>query len=208
MNVPVDSERPITHWTQREIAEEAIKRGIVEYISPRAIGHFLKGSRSTTTSRTWFRLTAKHDEHFEEKCHDICETYRLAPERAKAGIATVSIDEMTGIKALERTAPNLPMRAGYFEYLEFEYIRHGTQTLIGGFNVVTGKVLADIGQTRTEKDFACYLEKLLAQQPTSTQWHLVMDNLNTHCSERLVQLVAQACNYKGALGIKGKRRYS
>jgi putative transposase len=50
---PEDSGRPITHWTQREIAEEAIKRGVVEYVSQRAIGHFLKKCRPTTSSCTW-----------------------------------------------------------------------------------------------------------------------------------------------------------
>jgi hypothetical protein len=98
---------------------------------------------------------------------------------------------MTGIQALERAAPTFPMRAGSVEHQELEYIRHGTQTLIGGFNVATGKVFADIGQTRTEEDFASYLERLLVQRPTATPWHLVMDNLNTQCSETLVRLVAR-----------------
>jgi len=44
--------------------------------------------------RGW--LDAKPDPRFAEKCHDICQTYRLAPERATAGIPTLSIDETTG----------------------------------------------------------------------------------------------------------------
>ena len=43
---PEDSQRPISHWTGRELADEAIKRGIVPSISPRSAGRFLKRSRS------------------------------------------------------------------------------------------------------------------------------------------------------------------
>jgi len=42
---PEDSDRPISHWTARELAEEAIKRGIVTDISPRSAGRFLKRCR-------------------------------------------------------------------------------------------------------------------------------------------------------------------
>ena len=49
---PEDSERPITHWTRREIADEAVKRGIVESISQRAIGHFFKRCQPATASHT------------------------------------------------------------------------------------------------------------------------------------------------------------
>ncbi len=47
---PKKSHRPVSHWTPTELAEEAKKRGIVEKISPRSVGRFLKGSYSTTSS--------------------------------------------------------------------------------------------------------------------------------------------------------------
>ena len=43
---PEASGRPITHWTARELAEEAIARGVVERISPRHVGRFLKSGGS------------------------------------------------------------------------------------------------------------------------------------------------------------------
>jgi putative transposase len=46
---PADSARPISHWTPREVAAEAIKRGIVETISERHVGRFLKSGRPQTT---------------------------------------------------------------------------------------------------------------------------------------------------------------
>jgi putative transposase len=43
---PEASGRPVTHWTPRELTQEVIQRGIVERISVRTVGRFLKRSRS------------------------------------------------------------------------------------------------------------------------------------------------------------------
>jgi transposase len=199
---PSDSGRAITHWTQQEIADEAMKRGIVTSISACSIGRFLKEA-DLKPHRTQGWLNAKPDAQFAEKCHDICETYRLAPARAAAGIKTVSIDEMTGIQALERVAPTQPMTSGRIERREFEYLRHGTQTLIAGFDVATGTVAARLGQTRTEADFTDFLSPLIGECSPASALHLVMDNLNTHASESVVRLVAETIAFDGDLGIKG-----
>ena len=47
---PQESGRAITHWTHRELADEAIKRGIVAQISPRSAGRFLKRGRVEAAS--------------------------------------------------------------------------------------------------------------------------------------------------------------
>jgi transposase len=186
------------------LAAEAIARGIVDAISPDSIGRFLReADLKPHRTRGW--INTPRDAQFEEKCQDVCETYRLAPERAAAGIETHSIDEMTGVQALERAAATLPTRPGLVERHEFEYIRHGTLTLIAAFDVVTGQVAYRVGPTRTEQDFAEYLADLLAQRDETTPWHLIMDNLNIHCSEAVVRLVADACGLDIDLGVKGKR---
>ena len=41
---PGDSGVPVTHWTPRELAREAVKRGIVDSISPRQVARLLKRS--------------------------------------------------------------------------------------------------------------------------------------------------------------------
>ena len=75
-------------------------------------------------------------------------------EQALQGERTISIDEMTGIQAIERKSPDLSMRPGKRERREFEYIRHGTQTLIASFDVAQGRIVeATVGDTRTELDY-------------------------------------------------------
>jgi transposase len=152
--------------------------------------------------RYW--LTAKPDPQFDQKCNTICRLYAEAQERAKASVRTVSIDEMTGIQALERAAPSLPLRPGLVERHEYEYIRHGTQTLIAAFDVATGKVSGRIGARRTEKDYAAFLEGLIASEPACTKWEIIADNLNIHLSESVVRLVAEHSGINVELGMKGK----
>jgi len=47
---PAESGRPISHWTPREVADEVRQRGIVEAISTRSVGRFLKSGRFTAAS--------------------------------------------------------------------------------------------------------------------------------------------------------------
>jgi len=50
--VPAASDRPVSHWTPRELADEVIKRGIVPTISPRSVGRLLKGRGRQAASVT------------------------------------------------------------------------------------------------------------------------------------------------------------
>jgi DDE superfamily endonuclease len=114
------------------------------------------------------------------------------------------VDEMTGIQATERIAPSLPMTPGRVERREFESTRHGTQCLIGNFEVATGCVIAPTVQaTRTEADFAAPIARTVATD-AGAGWIFVADNLTTHVSESLVRYVAAVCEIRDDLGVKGK----
>jgi hypothetical protein len=111
---------------------------------------------------------------------------------------------MTGIQALERAAPTLPVQPGKVERREFEYVRHGTQSLIANLAVATGQVGSpSLGPTRTEADFAAHIARTVAADPAAGYVFLV-DQLNTHQSESLVRFVAQFEGYPGDLGGKGE----
>jgi DDE superfamily endonuclease len=143
----------------------------------------------------------------EERIVDVCGVYREAPARAEQGERTVSTDEMTGVQALERAAPGLPLSPGKVERREFEYVRHGTRTFIINFDVVSGQVIApSCGPTRTEADFLAHVQHTVESDPSAPRWHFVTDNLNTHCSESLVRYVAEASGVTDDLGKKEHHR--
>lgn len=136
----------------------------------------------------------------------MCDTYAKAPERLKnEGTHTVCVDEKPGMQALERKAPNQPMKPGQPEKIEFEYKRHGTQCLTANFEVATGKVIAPtVAATRTEADFANHIERTVKTDARAI-WIFVLDNLSTHCSATLVLLIATMLGIsRELLGRKGK----
>ncbi len=126
---------------------------------------------------------------------------------AERGERVVSTDELTGVQALERKHPGLPLAPGHVARREFEYLRHGTLSFILNRDVATGQVIApSAGPTRTEADFLAHIQRTIASDPTATRWHFVVDNLNTHCSESLVRWVAAESGLTDLdLGEKGKR---
>ncbi len=112
---------------------------------------------------------------------------------------------MTGIQALERIAKTKLMRSGQEERREFEYVRHGTLSLIANFDVATGQIITpSLGPRRTEADFAAHIAQTIDTDPDAV-WLFISDQLNTHQSEGLVRLVAQRCTITDDLGEKGKR---
>jgi putative transposase len=122
------------------------------------------------------------------------------------GERTVSTDELTGVQALERKHPGLPLAPGQVQRREFEYERHGTRCFILSRDVVTGKLVAPFcGPTRTEEDFLAHAQAVVATDPHITRWHVVCDNLNIHQSEALVRWVADLEGIEQeALGKKGE----
>ena len=153
--------------------------------------------------RYW--LTPSNDADFEGKVQDVCEVYRQAPELAEQGERVLSCDELTGVQALERKYPDLPMAEGKVARREFEYIRHGTCSFIISRDVATGQIVAPFcGPTRTEADFLAHVQAVVASEMQAPRWHLVVDNLDIHRSESLVRWVAQESDLECDLGEKGK----
>ena len=131
--------------------------------------------------------------------------YRQAPELAQKSEQVLSTDELSGVQALERKYPKLPMAPGKVERQEFEYTRHGTQSFIINFDVATGRIVEPShGYTRTDEDFVNHIRRTVESDLSVARWHFVVDNLNIHQSESLVRYVADESDIVTELGVKGK----
>jgi len=157
-------------------------------------------------SRYWLNAKARAEDPvaFAEQVGTGCTVYAYAPMLEALGCHVVSTDEMTGVQALERRAPTLPMQPGRPERREFAYLRRGTLSLIATFDVATGHTLAPaLGPTRTEADFAAHIRQTIATDPDAS-WLFLADQRNTHRSAALVRLVAEHEGLTADLGVKGQ----
>ena len=201
---PELSGRPITQWTIAELKNEVVKRGIVASISDAHVWRILQRAvLQPHRKKMWLNTTEKDPVIFQQQVERVCQAYHDAPKlHAKDGTRTACIDEMTGIQALERNAPDKPPQPGEVAKLEFEYTRHGTTTLIGNLDVVSGEMFSTtIGPTRTEEDFVAHIQQTVASDADAS-WVLIADNLNTHCSAGLVEYIAKLCEPETELGKK------
>jgi transposase len=205
---PQDSGRPIACWTSDELADEMTTRGTFLTISGRWVRQLLARMKIRPHRiKYWlFSKDKKRDPRFDERVASLCDAYRDAiPLYEQEGVHTICLDEMTGIQALERIAPDLAVAPGLTARLEYEYKRNGTIGLFGNLHVATGKIWCPmLRETRTEEDTLENLDNVIQQDPTA-RFRLVMDNLNTHASESFVRYIAYLIGYEEDLGKKGVR---
>ena len=150
-------------------------------------------------------MTRKQDEQFDAKVADICALYQQAEALAVEGERVLSTDELTGVQALERKYPGLPLAPGKVQRREHEYIRHGTCSFSLSRDVLSGKLIAPYSAaTRKEADFLAHIQGVVGSDPQVRRWHFVVDNLDTHRSASLVHWVAELSGLDTGLGEKGK----
>lgn len=126
------------------------------------------------------------DPEFRAKAKRVCRLYLHPPKGARV----FCVDEKTGMQALERAHPDRPPRLGRRARREYEYIRHGTSTLIAAFEVKTGKVCGVCGQTREADDLMEFMEVLARSIPHGPIF-IIWDNLNIHHGQRWEQFNAR-----------------
>jgi transposase len=162
-----DTPRDATHWSTRSMAQATgMSQSAITRIW-RAFG--LKPHLSET-----FKLSP--DPQFIDKVRDIVGLYLNPPDAA----VVLCVDEKSGIQALDRTAPVLPLRPGIPERRTHDYVRNGTTNLYAALDVASGNVIADLTAQHRALEFRNFLNLINRNVPDDLDVHVIVDNSSTH----------------------------
>jgi transposase len=159
--------RNATHWSRTSMAAEA-------GISPSTVGRIWRAFNLKPHLVDSFKLSS--DPQFIEKVRDVVGLYLDPPERA----LVLCVDEKSGIQALDRSAPVLPMMPGMPQRRTHDYLRSGTTNLFAALDVASGRVIGSLHRRRRAIEFKKFLTRIDAEVPADLDVHLICDNLSTH----------------------------
>lgn len=156
-----------THWSTRSMAKAA-------------------GVSQTAVSQIWRAFGLKPhlvedykvspDPQFVDKVRDVVGLYLNPPEAA----VVLCVDEKTGIQALDRTAPILPLMPGTAQRRTHDYRRCGTTNLFAALDAASGKVITAMTARHRSEEFRKFLNLIDTQVPDELDVHIVLDNVSTH----------------------------
>src|SRR5262245_59344021 len=161
--------RAATHWSSRTLAKaHGLSDGTIRKIWRQ---HGLQPHRVA-------RFKLSNDPRFVEKLRDVVGLYLNPPAKA----VVFCVDEKSGIQALDRTRPVLPLLPGVPERPTHDYVRHGTTTLYAALRVLDGVVIGECHRRHRTHEFLRFLRRLDRATPTRQALHLILDNLSAHKS--------------------------
>jgi len=156
-----------SNWSHERIGKKAgISRSRVQQILKQA---------DLKPHKTEYWCGKSSDPEFESKMINIVGLYMNPPENA----IVFCVDEKTQMQALDRTQPELPMKAGLPKRQTATYKRHGTVSLIAALAVHTGEITGQTMKSNNADNFLKFLRKLDRTYRHKTL-HVIVDNLSVH----------------------------
>jgi transposase len=156
-----------THWSTRSMAQAT-------------------GMSQTAVSRIWRAFGLKPhlvqtwklstDPQFIDKVRDICGLYLNPPQAA----VVLCVDEKSGVQALDRTAPVLPLMPASPQRRSHDYTRHGTTNLYAALNLASGLVISQLTPRHRAIEFKRFLDQVDRAVPAELDLHVICDNSSTH----------------------------
>src|ERR1017187_9696231 len=162
-----ETPKDATHWSRSSMAQRS-------GLSSSTIGRIWRKSGLKPHLADGFKLSS--DPLFIEKVVDVVGLYHNPPERA----VVLCVDEKSGMQALDRSQPVLPMMPGMPERRTHDYARDGVTSLFAAFNIADGTVISELHRQHRAVEFRKFLVAIDKAVPAGLDVHLVCDNLATH----------------------------
>jgi hypothetical protein len=154
-------------------------------LSPSTIGRIWRKFDLKPHVQDFFKLST--DPQFVDKVVDVVGFYHNPPESA----VVLCVGEKSGMLALDRSQPVLPMMPGMPERRTHDYARHGVTGLFAAFNIADGTVISEIHRRHRAVEFRKFLVAIDKAVPADLEVHLVCDNLATHKTPAIRDWLAQ-----------------
>ncbi len=165
-----------SQWTHRALAEYLAQP---VGIGASQIGRIL-ASLDLKPHRVRGWLNRPADPAFHTKAQAVCQLYLDPP----ADAVLFSVDEKTAMHARSRKRATRSLRPGQVERREFEYVRHGTVSLMAAMNVTTGTIHPEIITRNDSTTFIAFLTELAQTVDPTKKIHLILDNGSSHTSKQ------------------------
>lgn len=180
-------------WTTRLLARH-VRRHCVAAGHP-GLQHLARGTvskilraQSVQPHKIEYYLE-RRDAEFDDKMKQVLHVYRQVELWHQAGApgeltAVLSYDEKPGMQALENTAPDLPPVPDQHATVgrDYEYVRHGTLSLLAGIDLWNGEVLGLVRDRHRSAEFIEFLRLADAHYPPQSRIRMVLDNHSAHLS--------------------------
>jgi transposase len=171
----------VTHWSAALLGGHLRSVGLA--VGDRTVSRILRDAKlQPHRQKMW--LTS-HDDEFRAKRDDVLHLYYDAPE----GEHVISLDEKTGMQALERRYADIAMAPGRPVRREFEYVRHGTLCLMGAYDVRNRKLFGFCSEDHDGSTFVALLDAVdrCYRSRLEGRGHLVFDNLSAHDTDEVLE---------------------
>ena len=173
-----DKPQDATHWSRASMARRS-------GLSESTVGRIWRKFDLKPHLSDGFKLST--DPLFVDKVVDVVGLYHNPPEKA----VVLCVDEKSGMQALDRSQPVLPMMPGMPERRSHDYARHGVTSLFAAFNIADGTVISELHRQHRAVEFKKFLIAIDKAVPAGLDVHLICDNLATHKTPAIQEWLAR-----------------
>ena len=193
-SLPAEHNLPLSRWSCRDLAGEAISRGITDTLSGSTVQRWLAADAiKPWQHRSWI---FPRDPDFAAKAERVLDLYdrRWQGRRLRPDEYVISADEKSQLQALRRRHDDLPASPGRTRRVEFEYRRGGTLAYLAALDVHHATVIGRCAPTTGIVPFSELVEQVMTQEPYASARRVfwVVDNGSSHAGQASVQRMRQA----------------